>query len=300
MKNALADHCLAIIGIDRYVRRSDQPRIQEPKPSVGATPSSATINPPVSMALSAKTAKTAKTDATPQPLKQTIPRSANVARPTKSSAVSAPENINEETIGQAPNLESLQSLVAHCRRCTLCQGRKQAVAGVGSPEPQWLIVGEAPGEEEDQQGEPFVGTSGRLLSQVFAHFGIDRKINGKGYVDGSAFITNAIKCRPPGNRTPTLDEIALCQAFLRRQIALLDPRIIVAVGRTAAVALLQDDKSPLGKLRERLFYYETTKRKIPLVVTYHPAYLLRNLPEKRKSWEDVVFALQALASHSLK
>jgi len=177
--------------------------------------------------------------------------------------------------------EELRIQAAACRACDLCKQRKQAVFGVGSETAPWLFVGEGPGADEDEQGEPFVGQAGRLLDSMLAAIGCKR--------GREVYIANVVKCRPPGNRTPTHEEAAACAPFLDRQIDLIGPRVIVALGKTAATRLLGTEAS-LASLRGRVHRY----RGIPVVVTYHPAYLLRSLPEKAKAWEDLVFARRTL------
>jgi uracil-DNA glycosylase family 4 len=179
------------------------------------------------------------------------------------------------------NWQDLRESVAGCAACGLCKQRKQAVFGVGAATATWFFVGEGPGADEDEQGEPFVGQAGRLLDSMMAAIGIRR--------GREAYIANVVKCRPPGNRTPTAEEAAACAPFLDRQIALAAPRLIVALGKTAAARLLNTDAS-LGSLRGQVHRYRDT----PLVVTYHPAYLLRNLPDKAKAWEDLLFARREL------
>jgi DNA polymerase len=176
---------------------------------------------------------------------------------------------------------ALREAVRTCTACGLCKQRKQAVFGVGSESADWLFVGEGPGADEDEQGDPFVGQAGKLLDSMLAATGIKR--------GREVYIANVVKCRPPGNRTPTLDEAQACAAFLDRQIDLIAPKIIVALGKTAATRLLGTEAS-LASLRRKLHHYRGT----PVVVTYHPAYLLRSLPEKAKAWEDLVFARRAL------
>jgi DNA polymerase len=176
----------------------------------------------------------------------------------------------------------LKEKVRTCTACGLCKQRKQAVFGVGNESAPWLFVGEGPGADEDEQGEPFVGQAGKLLDGMMAAVGIRR--------GREAYIANVVKCRPPGNRTPTLDEAAACAPFLDRQIDLIRPKLIVALGKTAAIRLLATEAS-LGSLRGRVHRYRDT----PLIVTYHPAYLLRNLPDKAKAWEDLLFARRTLA-----
>jgi DNA polymerase len=177
--------------------------------------------------------------------------------------------------------EALTQAVHQCRACRLCEQRKQAVVGVGDLQPDWLLVGEGPGAEEDQRGEPFVGQAGKLLDAMLAALNLQR---GKG-----VYIANAVKCRPPHNRTPEADELGHCFPFLARQIQLLQPKLIVALGRPAAQSLLNTEVK-ISALRGRVLAYQ----QIPLVVTYHPAYLLRNQADKAKAWQDWCFARQQL------
>ena len=176
---------------------------------------------------------------------------------------------------------ALREAASACRACGLCKQRKQAVFGVGNESAPWLFVGEGPGADEDEQGEPFVGQAGKLLDSMLSALGLKR--------GREAYIANVVKCRPPGNRTPTPEEAAACAPFLDRQIDLIAPKLIVALGKTAAMRLLQTEAS-LGSLRGQVHRYRGT----PLVVTYHPAYLLRNLPDKAKAWEDLLFARREL------
>ena len=176
---------------------------------------------------------------------------------------------------------ALRAAVTACSACGLCRQRKQAVFGVGNESAPWLFVGEGPGADEDEQGEPFVGQAGKLLDAMLSALGLKR--------GREAYIANVVKCRPPGNRTPTPEEAAACAPFLDRQIELISPKLIVALGKTAAARLLQTEAS-LSSLRGQVHRYRGT----PLVVTYHPAYLLRSLPEKAKAWEDLLFARREL------
>jgi DNA polymerase len=169
-----------------------------------------------------------------------------------------------------------------CTACKLCKTRRRSVPGVGDAHAEWLFVGEGPGAEEDAKGEPFVGQAGRLLDNMLAALGLAR---GEG-----VYIANVVKCRPPGNRTPEPLEVDACLPYLDRQIALIRPKLIVALGKSAATALLQDDAT-IASLRGRVHRY----RDVPLVVTYHPAYLLRNLADKAKAWEDLVLARRTMA-----
>jgi len=178
--------------------------------------------------------------------------------------------------------DALRAAVAGCEACALCRSRQQTVFGVGHPHAHWMIVGEAPGEQEDRQGEPFVGPAGQLLDNMLRAIGLTR---GEAPPERQVFITNTLKCRPPKNRNPDPAETAQCAPYLERQIALVQPRIILAMGRFAAQALLASEE-PLGKLRGRIHRY----RGVPVVVTYHPAYLLRTLADKARAWEDLCLA----------
>ena len=178
---------------------------------------------------------------------------------------------------------ALRGRVAACTRCSLCATRTQTVFGVGDPGADWLIIGEAPGAEEDRLGEPFVGRAGQLLNSMLRAIGLSRT---------EVYIANILKCRPPGNRDPSPAEAAQCLPYLNEQIALLQPKIILVVGRIAAHNLLRTDQS-LSRLRQQVHYFG--KDRIPVIATYHPAYLLRELHEKRKAWEDLKFAREVLS-----
>jgi DNA polymerase len=177
----------------------------------------------------------------------------------------------------------LKAKVAGCTDCKLRAGCTQTVFGVGDERAQWMLVGEAPGAEEDRLGEPFVGQAGRLLDNMLSSIGLARGSN--------VYIANVLKCRPPGNRNPEADEVAKCSPHLLRQVALIQPRLIVAMGRFAAQTLLGTDAT-IASLRGRVHQYAG----VPLVVTYHPAYLLRNLPDKAKAWSDLLFARKTLGT----
>lgn len=172
--------------------------------------------------------------------------------------------------------EALRSAVAGCTRCSLCESRTQTVFGVGDTDADWMIIGEAPGAEEDRRGEPFVGRAGKLLDEMLRAVGQGRDV---------AFIANILKCRPPNNRDPRPEESTACRQYLDRQIELVKPKIILAVGRIAAQLLLDTD-APVGRLRGTVHRLDAT----PLVVTYHPAYLLRSPAQKRKAWDDLCLA----------
>jgi uracil-DNA glycosylase family 4 len=175
----------------------------------------------------------------------------------------------------------IKQAVPACTACALHKTRTQTVLGVGDENADWLLVGEAPGAEEDRLGEPFVGQAGKLLDNMLAAIGLKRGDN--------VYIANVLKCRPPGNRNPEPDEVAKCTPFLKQQIALIRPKLIVAMGRFAAQTLLATDAT-ISSLRGRVYKYEG----VPLIVTYHPAYLLRNLPDKVKAWADLVFAKKTM------
>lgn len=183
------------------------------------------------------------------------------------------------------NWPELARQVAACKDCPLCEQRKQAVLGVGDLNPDWLFIGEGPGTEEDTQGEPFVGPAGKLLDNMLAALDISR--------GNKVYLTNAVKCRPPGNRSPETAEVVACRPYLERQIALLKPKIIVLLGKVAVHGLLHGDKK-IAEMRGTRFEYAG----IPVVVTYHPAYLLRNLPDKIKAWEDLLFARHVLRAQA--
>jgi DNA polymerase len=177
---------------------------------------------------------------------------------------------------------ALREAVARCRACRLCEGRRNTVFGVGNERAHLMVVGEAPGEQEDRRGEPFVGPAGHLLDSMLRALGLTREAAGP---ERQVFIANTLKCRPPGNRNPEPDEMVKCEPFLQRQLALVQPKVILAMGRFAVQALLRSTE-PIGRLRGRVHAYEG----VPLVVTYHPAYLLRNLPDKAKAWDDLCLA----------
>lgn len=179
--------------------------------------------------------------------------------------------------------ETLRRKVAGCTRCGLQTTRTQTVFGVGNERAEWLVIGEAPGADEDAQGEPFVGRAGQLLNNMLKGIGLERS---------EVYIANILKCRPPNNREPKPEEAAHCTPYLERQVALISPRIILAVGRIAAQNLLQTD-APIARMRGRVYQYGV--HGIPVVVTYHPAYLLRSPSEKRKAWADLQLAQDVLA-----
>ncbi len=230
------------------------------------------------------------------------------ARPIRPDAGATPvTQVAARPVGVATmDWAQLQDAVRGCRACGLCAQRHNTVFGVGGldaatpgapPRADWLIVGEAPGEQEDQRGEPFVGAAGQLLDNMLRAVGLDRTRhsappNAVGQAAQGVFIANVLKCRPPGNRNPEPAEVEKCAPYLQRQIELLQPRLILAMGRFAAHTLLEASvpdvhAQPLGRLRGRVHAYQG----IPVVVTYHPAYLLRALGDKGKAWADLCLAM---------
>lgn len=201
-----------------------------------------------------------------------VSQSESVAPVTKQAIVDAPV-VATDWVG-------LQAQVSSCTHCELSQHRSRTVFGVGDQNADWLVIGEAPGADEDAQGEPFVGAAGKLLNQMLLAVGLKRD---------EVYIANIVKCRPPDNRDPRPEEAAACEVYLKQQIALIQPKVIFAVGRVAAHNLLKTDQK-VGEMRGQSFEYGDSK--IPVVVSYHPAYLLRTPSAKRKSWQDLLAARQ--------
>ena len=179
----------------------------------------------------------------------------------------------------------LEAAITSCKQCDLVRHRQQVVPGSGDLTAQWLLVGEAPGSDEDKAGLPFVGQSGKLLDAMLAALDLKR--------DQGVYLTNAVKCQPEENRTPSAAEMDACNGFLNQQIAQIQPKIILALGRSAAYALLGDD-APMQRLRGSVHYRQQGAQKIPVVVTYHPGYLLREPAEKWKAWQDLLLAKKTL------
>lgn len=200
----------------------------------------------------------------------------------KADRLTAVSDGSDLTVAQL-DWRQLEQQVAQCTACALHQTRTQAVFGVGDRQADWLIVGEAPGAEEDRQGEPFVGRAGQLLNAMLKAVDLERR---------NVYIANILKCRPPRNRDPLPQEVRCCEPFLKRQIELLQPRIILALGRVAAQNLLKTERR-IGLLRGQRYCYADTA--IPVIVTYHPAYLLRSPKEKSKAWDDLLFAQRQVA-----
>jgi uracil-DNA glycosylase family 4 len=216
-----------------------------------------------------------------RPLSQVLPTAASVAASAGTALGPRPEGIDTMA------WPALREAVSGCQACGLCASRTQPVFGVGHEQAQWMIVGEAPGEQEDKQGEPFVGRSGQLLDRMLHAVGLTREVSD---AQRQVFIANVLKCRPPANRNPLPQEMAQCEPYLLRQVALVKPQMILAMGRFAVQSLLQSNE-PIGKLRGRVHTYAG----VPLVVTYHPAYLLRTPTDKALAWDDLCLAREVLA-----
>jgi uracil-DNA glycosylase family 4 len=199
---------------------------------------------------------------------------------TRAGSSASPEPLDAPSAVATLDWDALRETVAACRRCDLHSTRTQTVFGVGDRAARWMFIGEAPGADEDRQGEPFVGRAGQLLTSMLKALGLPRE---------DVYIANVLKCRPPGNRDPRPEEARSCRGYLDRQIELVDPALIVAVGRIAAQSLLETDTA-LSKLRGKVHGLGARRR--PLVVIYHPAYLLRSPAEKRKAWLDLLLAKQ--------
>jgi uracil-DNA glycosylase family 4 len=253
LRNAYLD----ALGIDRWV-----PRGAPEAMAAGNAPR----NPAAVAAMAAAPVVEAVASPAPTPMPAHVPMRAPFIEPFL------------ERSPPAGDWPALRDQVASCTACDLCKTRTQTVFGVGDTRAEWLVIGEAPGGEEDRQGEPFVGRAGQLLNAMLLAIGLPRE---------QVFIANILKCRPPGNRDPRPEEVARCLPFLTQQIALLKPRIILVVGRVAAQTLLATD-APLARLRGRVHAFGEADT--PMVVTYHPAYLLRTPADKRKAWEDLKFA----------
>ncbi|OQS48558.1 uracil-DNA glycosylase [Chromobacterium violaceum] len=213
----------------------------------------------------------------PQETASVAPPASNLSPPEQPQPAAEP--LRAEVATESPLLDwpQLQRKVSDCQDCRLCETRTQTVFGRGNPQARWMLIGEAPGENEDRQGLPFVGRAGQLLDNMLSAAGLDR--------EQDVYIANVLKCRPPGNRNPAPDEIAACNGYLLQQIRHIQPTLIVALGRFAAQTLLETESS-IGRLRGKVHRYQG----LPLVVSYHPAYLLRNQPDKAKAWQDLLLA----------
>lgn len=220
----------------------------------------------------------------PAPVTEAAPDAVDTP-PAEAAAVAAdalvqapPQAADVAHVAPGESLDELAAQVAQCRQCDLADGRIHTVFGCGHAHADWMIIGEAPGAEEDRQGLPFVGRAGQLLNAMLLAVGLERD---------AVYIANVLKCRPPNNRDPLGEEVARCSPYLRAQVRQVRPRIILALGRFAAQALLETTE-PIGRLRGRVHRYG--EYDTPLVVSYHPAYLLRSPQEKRKSWQDLKLA----------
>jgi DNA polymerase len=265
MNNALRGAYFAALGLESWVVRGRAASLDQAR-----------------AAMVSRVAERAPTSGR-APTSDVVPPGARALRPAAvgESGSGGQINVLREAGADWPEL---RARVAACTRCSLSTTRTQTVFGVGSLEAEWLIVGEAPGAEEDRQGEPFVGRAGQLLNSMLRAIGLARE---------QVFIANVLKCRPPGNRDPAAGEAAECLPFLEQQIALLKPKIMLAVGRISAQNLLRTELT-LGRLRQQVHRFGAAQ--VPLVVTYHPAYLLRTPTDKRKAWEDLKFAREVCAS----
>ncbi len=270
---------LAEMGVRVWWPQS--PATTEAEP-VAAVATSASVVPALAAASVSSDARAAGPRAA-QPVAPAPVSPAPVARPALATPVPAvPMKPLAEGVDRM-DWAALQETAAACQACDLCAQRKKSVFGVGDPQAPWMVIGEAPGEEEDQAGEPFMGQSGQLLDNMLKAVGLSRKAQG----EGGVYIANAIKCRPPGNHNPTPQELASCAPYLARQVALVQPKIILLMGRFAVQSVLQTTE-PIGKLRGQVHSHLG----VPVVVTYHPAYLLRNPADKAKAWADLVLALK--------
>jgi uracil-DNA glycosylase family 4 len=259
-------------------------------------PSAKALPPTTEQPVARVAATVARTVDTPEQ-RQPKPVAPSAQRPVPSAATrhTAPEPSAPANALWAPPAEGitemdwsqLETAVTGCRACGLCESRRHTVFGAGSTAADWMVVGEAPGENEDREGLPFVGASGELLDNMLRAVGRSRSGSGA----QGAYIANVLKCRPPSNRNPQPAEIAQCAPYLARQVALLQPKIILAMGRFAVQSLLQTNE-PIGKLRGRVHHYQG----VPVIVTYHPAYLLRTPTDKAKAWADLCLALETAGS----
>ncbi|MFN6993440.1 MAG: uracil-DNA glycosylase family protein [Aquincola tertiaricarbonis] len=207
-----------------------------------------------------------------------------IARPPRPASAEPP--MRTPSAIDTLDWEPLREMVAGCTACALCESRRHTVFGVGHTRAHWMIIGEAPGEQEDLRGEPFVGPAGQLLDSMLMALGLTRE---EAPPERQVFIANTLKCRPPRNRNPEPEELARCEPYLQRQIALVQPKVILAMGRFAVQSLLRSNE-PIGKLRGQVHQYQG----VPLVVTYHPAYLLRQPMDKARSWDDLCLAAEVM------
>lgn len=279
---------LQAMGIDQWLPREQISNIEveQAKPALrAASPAKEialdTASTPAPI-VPAQDAQTEKQPRSPSAAQQQAISELQIATAAKAGDVVADVKIIKPDDQQISQLAwpELQAAVSACSGCELHQQRTQTVFGVGDQQADWLIIGEAPGQQEDLMGEPFIGRAGSLLNNMLIAVGQPRE---------QVYIANVVKCRPPGNRDPKPEETMTCQTYLRRQVALLKPKIILLVGRIAAQSLL-DTTVPVGKLRGQVHKFPDSE--IPMIVTYHPAYLLRRPSEKAKSWDDLKLAMR--------
>ncbi|MBI5927531.1 MAG: uracil-DNA glycosylase [Aquabacterium sp.] len=264
------------------------PAMAEAPPHGQFVQAGAAVSVPMPSVAAAGAAPSAPLAPSPASARPATPRS-NGATATSPSAKPVdvplgPRPVGVETMGWP----ALREAVASCQACSLCQSRTQPVFGVGHEQAQWMIVGEAPGEQEDKQGEPFVGRAGQLLDRMLAALALTRS---EADATQQVFIANVLKCRPPANRNPQPQEVAQCEPFLTRQIELVKPKVILAMGRFAVQSLLKSSE-PIGKLRGKV--HEVAG--VPVIVTYHPAYLLRSPADKALAWDDLCLAREVMRS----
>lgn len=265
---------LAEMGVKVWAPRAVAPEAGVEAPAVAVAVPEAAPPAPVRPTVEA-VAPAVRAPAAPPPV---VPAPAVAAPPVAPAERQRPADVG------AMDWATLQASVAGCEACGLCKSRRHTVFGVGDRQADWMVVGEAPGENEDLQGEPFVGAAGQLLDNMLRAVGRSRSGEGA----QGAYIANALKCRPPANRNPQPAEVAQCEPYLARQVALVRPKVIVAMGRFAVKSLLRTDE-PIGRLRGRVHRYEG----VPVIVTYHPAYLLRTPADKAKAWADLCLAMEA-------
>lgn len=292
MDNQLRKAYLDAMGITQWVVRQPVSPEMETPPAVAAS----AAEPVVAESIAAK--PDAPIQPTPEPRQATTPVVDHEAPPSWLTETPLPDEewcpaeiISDESEQQAPqsvvaglDWDALRQHIAACKACELHRTRTQTVFGVGNQQADLLIIGEAPGADEDRQGEPFVGKAGKLLNAMLKAIGFERD---------QVYIANILKCRPPGNRDPHVEEALHCEPYLMRQIELIKPKVILAVGRVSAQNLLKSTDA-VGRLRGRVHRFGAAN--IPLVVTYHPAYLLRSPEQKAKSWQDLQQALSLLIS----
>lgn len=271
---------VAVTAPQVVVSKTDSPVVEQASGAVAPAPARDAIAAPPPAAAQSPAQAPAARAASPAPGLRNGPPPKPAPKVEAEEAAPAVIPVAERV--KHANLDELREQVLACTACGLCNGRRHAVFGHGGQPTRWLVVGEAPGEQEDRQGQPFVGRSGQLLDAMLSAVGMSR--------ERDVFIANVIKCRPPGNRNPKPEEIAACSPYLMRQIALLKPERILVLGRFAAQTLLGTDAT-IGSLRGRVHQMKTDEgREIPVVVSYHPAYLLRSPAEKARAWQDLKLA----------